>query len=636
MSLYNDLLTIFGAYATKINSLKSNLDALSELNSYNYAKGTTGTNNGVTYTHNPDDTWLVNGTATEASSKVLISGTDGWVDDMKAGETYQVKFSSTDPNVALRIYKYINGEPVSVLATLTSSSEFTTPSDASGIGVRLFVASGTTVTNAICSVKFLNAPSNKDLAETIANLTIPTVDLTLSQSGEAADAKVTGDAINAVEESLANLYVDHLDGIQGVNRTYKGVTFVWDSKNKTVHAEGQASELSFANLYVDNAHFVGDILAGDVFQFLMDASQTIGIRIGFYNGETTLSAETYHGNAIIKVPDDATGMYIRAEVASGVTLDETVHYEIINSTKTFLNLRDVTYTLKNVTLSERMTVRGCGNSTILKVTDSAANALILLRECTVEDLKIIGPNGEGWVPDGVIVENHGISVSVLGSSDAERNRIKISNVEICGFAGGAIHLVNTGLNYDNSACISNCYLHNNNVGLYIPRKAEFNKISNTACSRNHYGCINNGGNNLFSNCGFNGNVTGLLMDSTGIINSNNAHGAFVGCNFAHTHAFDDRTSLYAIDLIGQEYSQHFSACIVGYGHLRIRNSSGIVFSGCSILGDVSVTVNDGGLTMFNGCVFKSEEDSPLTKTGSAVVKYHNCYTLSGSVFDPTA
>lgn len=58
-----------------------------------------------------------------------------------------------------------------------------------------------------------------DLADTY---TIPQVDNTLTTSGDAADAKKTGDEIDALKEDLNALGLSVVDGL--LNITYKEVT----------------------------------------------------------------------------------------------------------------------------------------------------------------------------------------------------------------------------------------------------------------------------------------------------------------------------------------------------------------------------------------------------------------------------
>lgn len=459
-------------------------------------------------------------------------------------------------------------------------------------------------------------------------------DTTLTLSGVPADAKATGDAIDVVKNDLSHVYDNYLGDLVGTNGTWSGVTFTWDNAKKTVKAVGTATAQTFANIFVSYDNLINGLSAGDIFQLLITKSTTLGMRIGFYVGDTTVGAKTYFNNAIIKIPDNATGMYIRANVSSGVTVNDTMHYAIVNSTKKYLKLADKEYTLENIELPENMCVEGCGNSTLLTVTDNTAYGFKMVSGCVVKNLKLVGYNGMDWTPNGTITNSHGITISTYGATEDKRNRIKIEGVEICGFSGGAIHSTSTGVNYDNSSCITNCYLHNNNVGVYFPLKSEYNKCVNVSSSRNHIGCVNNGGNNLFSNCGFNGNVSGLIMDSTGITNPNSSHGSFVGCNFNHTHAFGNNTPLYAIQLTGQDYGELFIGCTIGEGHIKCIDSVGIVFNACNLHNNCTLTAEDGGLILFNGCVFRA---TTFTNdiTGTAVVKYDNCYLYDGTVFDPT-
>ena len=482
-----------------------------------------------------------------------------------------------------------------------------------------------------------NDSDYKTLSSAMAQLLIETyAGSTLAGSQQSIQSALSD--VNKEVTSFNNYNL--LSKMDGVNRTYNGVTFSWDKANGTITASGTASAQAFANLYSDQNELPDGIIPDCIYQFLMDQSSVLEMRIGFYNGSTSLGAKSYKGNALVQIPSAATGMYIRANVQKNAVVNESVHFAMLNTKKSkHLKLEAGTFTVKEIVMLDGMTIEGSGNATILKVDaeDSTSFAIKMQKGCTLKDIKILGQNGNDWTPDGTITSAHGVLVNTYGNTEGTRNRIQISGIEISGFSGGGICFDSTGVNYDNSANVSNAFIHNNNVGIYIPKKAEYNRICNAECARNYWGCINNGGNNLFSNCGFNGNVTALLMDSTGITSpANDSHGSFAGCNFNHTHAFDNNTSLIAINLIGQSSGELFSACTVAYGAISISDSSGIVFANCNFLSDSAVTVSNGGLTLFDGCVYKSASVSPLTKTGSAVVKYADCYTWAGVPYDPAS
>lgn len=272
---------------------------------------------------------------------------------------------------------------------------------------------------------------------------------------------------------------------------------------------------------------------------------------------------------------------------------------------------------------------GSGRRTILQV-DSAATgyAIKMNYGCVIENVKIIGPQGEDWTPDGTETARHGIVINTEGETTTNRNRQTIHNVEITGFDGAGIYMISTGYNYDNSVNVSDCYIHHNNYGIDNPKRSEYNRICNCSIANNFVGIRMNGGNNLVSNCGINGNVTGLVMDATEVSGaSNNSHGTFVACNFNHNSDGQGNVTT-AIRINGMLSGEVFSACQIAYGGVTVAGSLGIHFADCNFLSNTPIEVTGTGLTLFSDCIFAAAADSPITGGGNAVLT--NCYYRSGT------
>ena len=71
-------------------------------------------------------------------------------------------------------------------------------------------------------------------------------------------------------------------------------------------------------------------------------------------------------------------------------------------------------------------------------------------------------------------------------------------------------------------------------------------FTNIMASKCLYGCINNGGNNVFVNCGFNSNITGFLIDNSRGQSNNNSHGSAIGCTFNHSGNPQDGCFAFAV------------------------------------------------------------------------------------------
>lgn len=294
------------------------------------------------------------------------------------------------------------------------------------------------------------------------------------------------------------------------------------------------------------------------------------------------------------------------------------------------------YTIESLNMPVDSTIRGVGRGTVLQLpTGSTSYAIKMAKGCTLEGVKIVGTGGDGWIPDVDANDSDGILINVEGDGEDGRNRMNISNVEVCGFTGAGIKLLSTGVNYDNSVNIVNAFIHNNNYGIDCQKNSEYNRISNCAISRNVVGIRMNGGNNLVTNCGINGNTTGILMDTTGITGANNnSHGTFSCCNINHSHTFESSSATTAIKIVGMQSGEVFTGCQIAYGGIDIQSSIGINFNACNFLSDVPIDVSGSGFSMFTCCIFQQTSASPVTKTGTGVLLFRECYVRSGAAFNP--
>lgn len=299
-------------------------------------------------------------------------------------------------------------------------------------------------------------------------------------------------------------------------------------------------------------------------------------------------------------------------------------------------LRKGVYTIESLNMPEDSTIRGVGRGTILQLpSGSTGYALKMAKGCTIENVKVVGTGGESWTPDGTANDSDGILINVEGDGEDGRNRMNISNIEVCGFSGAGIKLLSTGTNYDNTVNIVNAYIHNNNYGIDCQKNSEYNRIANCSIARNVVGIRMNGGNNLVSNCGINGNTTGILMDTTGITGANNnSHGTFACCNINHSHTFDSSAATTAIKIVGMQSGEVFTGCQIAYGGIDIQSSIGINFNACNFLSDVPIGVSGSGFSMFTCCIFQQTSASPVTKTGTGVLLFRECYVRSGAAFNP--
>lgn len=244
-------------------------------------------------------------------------------------------------------------------------------------------------------------------------------------------------------------------------------------------------------------------------------------------------------------------------------------------------------------------------------------------DCTVRDLTFMG-----WTANismaGSLLERHGI----LWTEDGQGNKPFRGTVENCRFMyfkGGAITCKATGSDISNCLNVSDCYISYCRAGINIDYLSEYHRFNNVHITACYYGAINNGGNNMFSNCLFTKNKVGFLMDNTDNDKVNNSHGSVVGCTFNHS----DNNKGTGIKIINMKNGFVFSACQIFYSKIELTDSSGIVFDHCNFGNQEEIAVNGGGVTLFDGCTFKAQPT--LSTTNNENVLFNGCFSSSGEV-----
>lgn len=306
--------------------------------------------------------------------------------------------------------------------------------------------------------------------------------------------------------------------------------------------------------------------------------------------------------------------------------------------------------VSGVTMPHGTTLMGLGNATVivLKKEVSAGAAVSMDSFCTVKDLTLVG-EGEDGIPaasqlapegahgrcerlpdDSEMPAEIGTRHGILFASDADRHRWQnqphnstIENCRIFCFTGGGITCRDTG--YSINAClnVSDCHIRFCGAGIYIPHYSEFHKFTNVLCCDNLYGCINNGGNNVFVNCGFDANKTGFVIDNRDGNAWNNAHGSAIGCTFHHS----DHNNGVGIALYGVSWGFVFSGGQIGASDILIENSKSIVFSGMNILGERHISVKGPTPVLFCGNVF--HKMPVISLSGGGRILFSACYTTEG-------
>ena len=178
--------------------------------------------------------------------------------------------------------------------------------------------------------------------------TSPSVDESLSISGAAADAKVTGDYVKELMAQLFNSNcVDILDYCDKSNKTINGITMTWQPDGSAIF-NGTANDDAFLPLYYNQQRLPKGVIPGKKYRFFNGGiPANASPQFWFYkNGTVTdgFRLQVQTGQAYeYTIPADAEGMLIRYYIEQGVTLNNLrVHTKMLT-------------TLTNAELAEKLT-----------------------------------------------------------------------------------------------------------------------------------------------------------------------------------------------------------------------------------------------------------------------------------------
>jgi hypothetical protein len=223
-------------------------------------------------------------------------------------------------------------------------------------------------------------------------------------------------------------------------------------------------------------------------------------------------------------------------------------------------------------------------------------------------------------------DRHGIGFIGTATLENRSGQPMDSIVEGCrirNFSGGGITCRDTGYGINCSLSVTNCRIHNCGAGINISHFSEFHNFTNVTSTRNLYGCINNGGNNVFVGCGFDGNTVGYLIDNSEKQSPNNAHGSCVACTFNHT----DFNKGVGIRILGSRPGYVFSDCQMFFSNVEIDNSVGIQMNHFNFGKAVKFTVTGDSTVAVTGGFFSKPPIFEVEDTAKVWVK--DCCMKSG-------
>ena len=284
--------------------------------------------------------------------------------------------------------------------------------------------------------------------------------------------------------------------------------------------------------------------------------------------------------------------------------------------------------VSGVDMPDGSTLMGMGKASRIILSEGVTDgyAVKLGSECTVKSVAVLGGEERITLPSEV-GKRHGILFrgTANETSEPQPHNVIVEDCFISSFEGGGITCENTGYATSSAMTASNCHVTNCGAGINIPFFSEYHEFTNMLCVYNLYGCINNGGNNTFVNCGFDSNKVGFLIDNLLGQSKNNSHGSVVGCSFNHT----DSNNGIGIKIINAQYGYMFTGCQMWYSEIFVQNSTNIVFSNFNFGGSQKINIRGGKLVMFSDCVFFGAPT--ITATDNA--KFINCFTSMGDAVE---
>lgn len=565
--------------------------------------------NGVSWTFEGDNV-TASGTVDGAASLVRLNGSGNELPSwMKPGETYRIKYASQ--GITLLIYDMTGGTLTQVFET-RQDAVFTVPEGMTSGSIRLWVPGGATVQETVQLPKFLTAPSNQELANSIESMA--------TKKGILPD----GTDLNSVLEPgvyVLNSTYDYINSPR--SKDWGGVLEVWEAHDKII-----LQRLTYVDSNLQDVRIaVSRSFDGHAWNEIGGATYNNTYVTRHYENAYNISCTpTIQANTDYLLP------------STNDTTDRTGDIQTLLNTTGACRLGKGVFYVTGITIPTGGMLTGSGKGTRLVLADSVADgyAVKIGTYGTVQDMSICGAaswdskasdvTNDVGTRDGLIFEG------LASTSGAVPYRSTVEDVMFFNLSGSAIRCENTG--YAPASClnVSDVYAFWCGCGVNIAYFSEFNRFTNVSVDGCGYGCINNGGNNVFVNCAFNSNNVGILMDNSTGQSRNNSHGTFAGCTINHSGG----NTGTAIKMVGMENGQIFSACQIFYGKIVIDRCVGVRFVGANIGRQVPMEITNSTVVVFSECNMYSQDASPLAQRGNTTLKFSGCYCKDGSVFDPMA
>ena len=571
-----------------------------------YAYHTTRQKQGITYTNTGKNSWTVSGTLSGLSTYELFES-DSSVKPFTPGGKYKVWFDSSSSDIRLQLYKYVGATStyVSDIPSKNEFQDFTFPADATGLIFRL---------------------------RTDASVTNETVSLWIYEESVIFDS---------IDEKIG--YVKSIGGAaqDDLNNITRPGVYAYSSSDKPYNSPSEDSNGVLTVLH-------GYSLQGFLVQLVSTASGKLFQRFQYTNGTWTSWSEISKGVTTIQntynittsptITTDTNGWLQSVDTDTADETGKTDMTAAIMSMLTdtgYCHLGEgIFYVSGNIDMPEGSVLCGCGKKTVVRLLQSTTTGYCVKigKYCTIENVSFEGARSLTLPATKGTRNGIAFMADYDGSPSVTTDHCMIDNVWLRYFTGAGIYCHNTSIRYDKGLYATNVFINTCYVGIDIDYYSEFNKFVNVCTSWCKYGCINNGGNNVFTSCTFHASDTGFYIDGS---QPNSAHGTITGCTFCHIGSNAGK----AIDIRSVTAGFIIDACQFWYNSINVSDSSGIVVSNCEMGrgttgAGATINITNGDTVMFVGCVFINDilYEPDITVTNNTKVKFVNCYgSMSGNI-----
>lgn len=429
------------------------------------------------------------------------------------------------------------------------------------------------------------------------------------------------------------------------------VTFTWLNKKKvSITTNGTSSGGPTYEIYHDTTHIPANFKAGETyhvrFKRIGGTTKYATLKVYFYNNGSLQSSATFDKNGELTVPANTTGLIIRISVTSGITATETLEVDIVTSISNaeltldaasvlhpngtenrkdeieeiltkygVCRLAPGEYYISFINMPDGSTLIGSGMSSVIKPFSDTGNLITAGEDCCISDLLL----------DGGLREAPSEAVDLKAIYIPEGTPgVKILNCNIIGFGNIGVYCLNTGFTDGHSVLMDNCKLQYNYIGIYLAYRSEYGVFSNLIIIENRYGVRNYGGNNKFTNCGFDKNRIAFEIDGTGLSQNNNGHGSCVSCSFNH--------NVYGLRIISMTNGFTFDGCALfdnSTFDVYFSSVANIIVNGCNFAAEAKIQITGSSFVLFTNCLFNGAISTLTSSPTNFPPLMVNCHLING-------